>query len=346
MEAQGKLVVSIVIGAVVAASGGCLAEGDTVSDGSGAWQGAAADHHLHIRSQEAATAIGIINAKLGDMETEIIQEGMPPVTAQDAIIELDKAGIRQGVLLSVGYFFGMPEFDGENEYELVRSENNYTTAQAQLFPDRLIALCSVNPLREYALDEIGRCATELKSPGIKLNLSAVDVDFRNPDHVEKLRALFIAVHENDMGVAIHMRTRNPDFGSQDVEIFLSEVLSYTPGLALHVAHLAGWGGYDEQTDRALDTWISALDDGTIVNRSHVTFDIAAIIFEDNSEEQNRFAANRLRGIGLENITFGTDWSYLDSPSEYQALLFRKLQPAYSTLEIETIMANKARYFRD
>lgn len=345
MDARKKLTGGVMV-AVIFAVWAAYGVYDRQDRGPAIRPSAAADHHIHIRTPEAALAIGLINTKLGDMETDIIQRDMPPVTAQDAIAELDKAGIEQGVLLSVGYFFGMPEYDGADEYDLVRRENDYTVAQAALFPDRLIALCSVNPLKDYAVDEVGRCARELKSPGIKLNLSAVDVDFRKPGHVEKLRAVFRAVHANHMGVAIHMRSRNPDFGPRDVEIFVNEILVHTPGLPLHIAHLGGWGGYDRQTDAALGTWIDMLDDGAIVDRSHVTFDIAAIIFEENSDQDNRFALNRLKAIGLGNIIFATDWSYLYAPAEYQALLYDKMTPDFSEDEISLMMSNKAHYFKN
>lgn len=310
------------------------------------WPGAAADHHIHIRTKDAASAIGLINTKLGDMETDIIQQDMPAVTAQEIIAELDKAGIRQGVLLSVAYFFGMPEYDGEDEYGFVQRENNYTIAQARLFPDRLIAFCSVNPLKEYAVDEINRCARELKSPGLKLHMSAVGADLRNPEHITRIRAAFLAAHSNRMAVTFHMRSRSPDFGPQDVETLLNEILIHTPDLPLHIAHLGGWGGYDKQTDAALQTWILALDEGEIVKRSHVTFDMAAIVFDESSDQENHFAVGRLREIGLENIIFGTDWTYLQSPDEYQDLLFDKLQPIYSEKEIALMMSNKAHYLRN
>jgi hypothetical protein len=75
----------------------------------------------------------------------------PRITASDVVSLLDAAGIKRAVLLSVAYMFGRPGRVIENEYEQVKAENEWTGQQAARFPTRLIAFCSFNPLRDYAL---------------------------------------------------------------------------------------------------------------------------------------------------------------------------------------------------
>ena len=69
----------------------------------------------------------------------------------------------------------------EDEYAKVRAENDWTGAQAALFPERLRAFCSFNPLKQYALDELARCA---KDPnlrrGIKLTSATQTYGWKTP----------------------------------------------------------------------------------------------------------------------------------------------------------------------
>jgi len=45
---------------------------------------------------------------------------------------------------------------GPDEYARVRSENDWVSMQVGRYPQRLIGICSVNPLREYAPEEFHR----------------------------------------------------------------------------------------------------------------------------------------------------------------------------------------------
>ena len=53
----------------------------------------------------------------------------------------------------------------------MKEENDWTREQAALYPERLTAICGVNPFeKEYALAEIERCA---KAPGLRRALSCI-----------------------------------------------------------------------------------------------------------------------------------------------------------------------------
>jgi predicted TIM-barrel fold metal-dependent hydrolase len=74
---------------------------------------------------------------------------------------LDAAGIQRALVLSIAYQFGNPNKPKvENEYAQVKAENDWTSQEVARFPDRLRAFCAVNPLKDYALDELARCAQD------------------------------------------------------------------------------------------------------------------------------------------------------------------------------------------
>src|SRR5262249_30624794 len=102
------------------------------------------DHHQHLYSVEITRSSRI-----------------EPLDAADLIAYLDAAGIRRAAVLSVAYQFGNPNRPvAENEYAQVRAENDWTSRQIARFPDRLRGLCGVNPLKDYALPELDRCAAD------------------------------------------------------------------------------------------------------------------------------------------------------------------------------------------
>lgn len=109
---------------------------------------AAADHHQHLFSPGI---IAFIAPKPGpDALREI------PVT--ELIALLDQAGIRRAAVMSTAYMYGRPSRVVADEYARVKAENDWTAAQVAKYPERLRAFCGFNPLKDYALAELERCA--------------------------------------------------------------------------------------------------------------------------------------------------------------------------------------------
>src|SRR5829696_4951787 len=158
--------------------------------------------------------------------------------------------IRRAVFLSVAYMSGSPRRAITDEYGKVRAENDWTTAQAAEYPDRLIAFCGFNPLKDYALEELVRCArTRRLNRGIKLHLGNSDVQLENPDHVARLRQVFRAANQHRMAIVLHMRasiSRQRPYGPTQARAFLEQLLPEAPDVPVQVAHLAATGpGYDD-----------------------------------------------------------------------------------------------------
>src|SRR5262245_55370031 len=90
-----------------------------------------ADFHQHLFSPEIAK----------------LAPTLKPLTAADLIALLDQAGIRRAVVLSIAYQYSSanrPPID--DEYAKVKGENDWTSQQVALYPERLRGFCSVNPL--------------------------------------------------------------------------------------------------------------------------------------------------------------------------------------------------------
>ena len=253
-----------------------------------------ADHHQHLFSSETS--------RLSRVE---------PLDAAELIKNLDDAGIRRAAVLSVAYQFANPNRPAvENEYEQVKAENDWTRLQVSRFPDRLRGLCGINPLKDYALPELERCAKDpLMHFGLKLHFGNSDVDLDNADHVQRLRRFFRAANDHGMALVIHMRpsvTRQRPYGAKQARTFLDEVLLAAPDVPVQIAHLTGGGTYDEpSTDEALGVFIDAIARRDS-RMTHVYFDISGIAGFGKWTDKAEQVAARIRQIGVQRILFGSD----------------------------------------
>lgn len=115
--------------------------------------------------------------------------------ADQLIKNLDAAGIHRAVVLSTAYWFGSPFHKNvENELAKVRAENDWTADQVARYPGRLIAFMSVNPLKDYALGELERCAKSGRFKGVKLHFGNSQIDLKNPQHVATMKEFFRAAN--------------------------------------------------------------------------------------------------------------------------------------------------------
>jgi len=304
----------------------------------------AVDHHMHIRSQSAVDVLAQFRGP--DADT------LSATNAADAIRLLDSAGVEKGSLLSLGYFFGMPDVSVENEYAEVRAENNYVANEAAKYPDRLYAFCSVNPLAKYAIEEVRRCASHGGFTGLKLHFGNSDVDLRDDGQVQQVRRIFQEADKLNLPVVVHMWTRDENYGKPDAEVFLNEVLATVPDLTIQIAHLGGAGFYNATTDSVMDVFESAFKTHPKVMDEDIVFDIGAaaanpkLAFEAGDttkaqaiQKRNRMLAERIKKMGAKHFVFGSDW-WARNPADFVDVI-RSLPLKEQQLRV--LFANRAPY---
>jgi uncharacterized protein len=312
-------------------AGGCATGGV----GSGGRFAPAADHHQHLFSPDIVALLGS-------------PSGVSALGADDLIPLLDSASIRRAVVLSVAYMYGSPARTVEDEYAKVRAENDWAAAQAALHPDRLIAFCGFNPLKDYALEELARCAGDRRfGRGIKLHFGNSDVQLDDPVHLERLHQVFRAANEHGMAIVVHLRasiSRQRPYGASQAKIFLEQLLPLAPDVPVQVAHLAGTGpGYDDPpADSAMAVLADAVIRGSRSTR-RLWFDVTSVVDTGISPGNAALVARRIRQVGIERILFGSDAAVGDNlrPRESWAA-FRRL--SLTDDEIARIADNIAPYF--
>jgi uncharacterized protein len=237
--------------------------------------------------------------------------GLNPLRAADLIALLDQAGIERAVVLSVAYQYSSANRPPiEDEYVKVREENDWTSQQVALYPERLRGFCSINPLKDYAIGEIERCAKDRQLHyGLKLHFGNSDVDLDNPVHVAKLQQVFHAANQHGMAIVVHMRasiTNKRPYGRKQAGIFLRDVLGAAPDVPVQIAHLAGAGSYDDPSiDEALGVFVDAIGKND-PRMTHVYFDVSGVAGYGEWEKKAELIAERIRQLGTRRVLFGSD----------------------------------------
>lgn len=233
---------------------------------------------------------------------------MPQAAAPEPLIrEMDAAGVRRAAVLSVAYWFGNPRRQaGTDEYAKVRAENDWVSQQVARYPDRLVGFCSFNPLKDYALEELERCAKDAHFKGLKLHFGNSMVDVLNPQHVEKVRQVFRAANERRLPIIVHLWTSTGNYGRPHAESFLKQILPAAPDIPIQIAHLSASGpGY--HSDDALEVYANAAVAGD-ARMKNVYFDVAGMVLKDTPLDTLALVAKRLRQLGMKRILFGSDYA--------------------------------------
>jgi predicted TIM-barrel fold metal-dependent hydrolase len=275
--------------------------------------------------------------------------GIEVVDAARLIELLDAAGIRQAVVFSIAYQLGNPNRPRvDNEYKYVKAENDWTSEQVARYPDRLRAFCSVNPLKDYALDEIARCASDPRLRlGLKLHFGNSDVELGNARHVARLRTVFQTANRYKMAIAVHLRSsvnQKRPYGAAQARVFLEDVLSAAPDVPVQIAHLTGAGGYqDPAADEAIQVFIDAIArrDPRV---ARLYFDVSGVAGLGDWRPRADLIARRIREIGVDRVLYGSDGSGGRNATPKQAwAAFRQLP--LTEAEIRTIAQNVPPYMK-
>jgi predicted TIM-barrel fold metal-dependent hydrolase len=291
------------------------------------------DHHQHFFSPAVVSQAS----------------GVPVIDADALIALLDRAGIRRAVVLSTAYQFANPNRPPlDDEYARVKAENDWTSAQAGKYPERLRGFCGLNPLRDYALEELGRCAKDPNlRTGLKLHFGNSDVDVENAAHVVKLREIFAAADRAGMAIVIHIRpsvTRERPWGGRQAQSFIDNVLPSAPHAVVQIAHLAGAGGYDDPAiDDALGAFVTAIQRGD-PRMAHVLFDASGIVGLGEWKNKAPRIAERIRQLGIDRVLYGSDGAAGGNLAPREAWAAFRTLPL-TEAELDAIAGNVAPYMK-
>ncbi len=293
------------------------------------------DGHVHILSPELIK----IWKGLG------IPFSRPDEYYSDIDVILRNTGTKRIDLISMAHVFSSSEFGKfENERELVEGENSYVAAARDKYPKKSRAFCSIDPLREYALDELERCRTKLKMDGIKLHHNANQVYLAVPAHLAKVKRVFEFAAEHKMPVLMHFDNGHRRFGNPDVELLVGSILRDLEPVTLRIAHFGTSGGFSQRTRGFLNAFIDQFAAEAALKKHRITFDISAVALDKDSEGVRKLTDDEfavlgryVRRLGLERISFGTDYP-LYTPAEYAEIVRTRLK--LTPREMRSLLSKK------
>jgi len=271
-----------------------------------------------------------------------------PIGAEDLIGLLDAAGIERAAVLSVAYIYGGPARAVEDEYAKVRAENDWTSGEVARYPNRLRGFCSFNPLEDYALEELARCARDPHlNYGLKLHFGNSAVDYHTTEHVARLKDVFRAANDYDMAIAVHMRasiSQRLPYGRDAAQIFLDQLIPVALNVPIQIAHLAGAGGYaDPLVDEALGVFVEAIERNDPRTRQ-LYFDVTGVAMPASTPAQLQLVAARVRELGVQRILYGSDAASGTNPRPRAAWAAFRSVPL-TDAEFQTIASNVPPYMR-
>jgi predicted TIM-barrel fold metal-dependent hydrolase len=279
-----------------------------------------------------------------------LTQSLAPTTlrldADDLVRLLDGAGIGRAVVLSLGYQFGNPNRPPvEGEYAKVRAENDWTAQQVRRHRNRLIGFCGLNPLKDYAEEEIQRCAGEPSlRTGLKLHFGNSDVQLDNPEHVAKVKAVFARANAAGMAIAVHLHAsvnRKRPHGARQTRTFLEQLLPAAPDVIVQIAHLTSAGGWETGVDEAMSVFTDAIRRSDPRTRG-LYFDISGVGLPEWQKHASA-VATCIRQIGTDRVLFGSDGTadFMRPIEAWEACR----QLPLTVLETSAVAANVAPYLR-
>ena len=306
---------------------------------------------LSILTACATTRSASLSAPLVDYHQHLVSAAfspivkLPPRDGKALLAELDSAGIRKAVVLSVGYSFADERKKLDDPDRLTREENDWTASQVAMSGGRLIGFCSANPLRAEALNELERCLGLPGMKGIKLHFGNAGVSLRDSSHAARIAGVFRLAERKDVGVLVHMRARGgTNYGAEDARLFLDRIAPQAPSIEIVVAHFGGAGpGYPDQSDSVMAVFGAAAErkDPRLRN---MYFDVATIVTAESTPADGALVAKRVRQVGAGHVLYGSDLSPPGGSVKAGWEIFRSHVPL-TPAELRTIAGNVTRFAR-
>ena len=112
---------------------------------------------------------------------------------------LNRNGADKINLIGMAYVYGNQEFyQGKNEYARVMQENDFLLTNSRRHKNRIKPFFAIDPLKNYAIDEINRCVKINPNAGLKLHFSSSQVYLTEPEHLKKIKSVFELASKNDL----------------------------------------------------------------------------------------------------------------------------------------------------
>jgi predicted TIM-barrel fold metal-dependent hydrolase len=270
------------------------------------------DYHVHTFSPELIKSL----ARQGfDMHRDGFQfplEDKPEDGSVENIL-FNNPGIKM-LLISSGYAYqGDTTLDATARRKLVEIENNLLRKAVMTNPDRYVGFYGIDPLEDWAIDEILRCHEELHLNGIKLHLQGCHVDLADPVHLTRMLEVFRVASSHRIPLLIHNNAEQLNSGTVYAQTFRDHLLEKTDSLTIIFAHSGGGGGYYWFTHDFLNVMSQYLKEPTNRTRHKLYFELSGTVLGTDypGKRPAEDLLSQITEIGEEHFLFGSDYPFLN-----------------------------------
>jgi predicted TIM-barrel fold metal-dependent hydrolase len=234
------------------------------------------------------------------------------------------------------------------ERRLLAAENDYIAVCVATNPKRFFGFYSVNPLKEYAFDELTRCRANPNLTGLKLHLPACGVDLENTSHTTQLAKVLSWAADNDVPVLLHLSAGEEISLSRSLWFWETTVQPHST-LELYLAHLGSVGGYNTSSQNILHGYRRLAEERAEFRKMKIYFDLSGAIIGQGSEEgrhttdeQCKNLSEQILRIGVERFLFASDYPVFSLSQTRDNLVQRLRLPEK---EISRLLANRSCRFQ-
>lgn len=279
------------------------------------------DYHVHIFSKEV-----LLN--LEQQGYDMKRSGFRILNSdKENYMNIEKIWIDNNqakmVLISTAYALrDTGDQSLENEIRIIQKENNLLSDIIKINPEKFVGFYGINPLKEYALDEIKRCHEKLGLHGLKLHFQGNHVNLHDSVHLSLLQQIFkYASHEN-IPILIHNNAWNNNQGKVYARQFINEILNRNDSLTIIFAHGGGGGAFYKFTLDFLTTFKDYLNSGQNQSGHDLYFELSSVVQTvdyPGSQDLSKLEL-LMQQISYGKFLFGSDYPVMDSSSYLQVIM--------------------------
>ncbi len=254
-------------------------------------------------------------------------------------------------LIGMAYVYGNPEYYQSDEVQdKMMRENDHVLEAAKKYPQRVKAFFAVDPLKEFAINEMERCYGLNPNTGLKLHFNTSQVYLTEPEHRNKVKKVLAKSAEYQIPVLLHFDNWHPKFGQRDMEILVDTILPEIPPVEIQIAHFGSSGGFNQKTKDIIDTYLALKNQNRIPAKHRIYFDISAVALDEDSEGVSKLINAEFKELnryidllGIENIVFGTDYP-LYNGKQYLKILRDRVH--LSDVELNEMMKRRPPLYQE
>ncbi len=300
------------------------------------------DHHVHVLSPKL----------ISDWKSLGMTFSRPDPSYSDPEQIVKQENVAGAFLISMAHLYSSDDFrpicsTPELERRLVAAENDFVAISVAKSPSRFIGFYSVNPLREYAFEELRRCRANPNLTGLKLHLPTCEMNLDNRMHAASLHQVLAWAAENRVPVLLHW-TAGEEVDLLKSLAFWSEVIQPHPDLELYLAHLGSVGGFNSSSANVLRGFAQVAKESAELREMKLYFDLSGAIIPPDSPEGTPTSdeacvelSNLMKTIGIGKFLFASDYPVF-SVAATRATLEKQL--GLSEGEVRQLLENKSPQF--